>query len=77
MVFDRDPKSPTGYSSTPRVFADGLAIPLGILPYKNGVYVQHGPEIVFLSDTDGDGRADIAVAGKSGTYVIWNERAGE
>lgn len=58
VVFDRDPKSPTGYSSQPRVFADGLAIPLGILPYKNGVYVQHGPEIVFLSDTDADGRAD-------------------
>ena len=58
VVFDRDPKSPTGYSSRPRVFADGLAIPLGILPYKNGVYVQHGTEIVFLSDTDGDGRAD-------------------
>lgn len=58
VVFDRDPKSPTGYSSQPRVFAEGLAIPLGILPYKNGVYVQHGPEIVFLSDTNGDGRAD-------------------
>jgi putative membrane-bound dehydrogenase-like protein len=42
----------------PRVFADGLAIPLGILPYGNGVYVQHGPEIVFLEDSDGDGRAD-------------------
>ncbi len=58
LVFDRDPQSPTGYSSKPRVFADGLAIPLGILPFKNGVYVQHGPDIVFLSDTDGDGRAD-------------------
>jgi putative membrane-bound dehydrogenase-like protein len=58
LVFDRDPQSPTGYSSQPRVFADGLAIPLGLLPYKNGVYVQHGPDIVFLSDTDGDGKAD-------------------
>ena len=58
LVYARDPKSPTGYVRTPRVFAEGLAIPLGILPYKNGVYVQHGTEIVFLSDTDGDGRAD-------------------
>ena len=58
LVYNRDPKSPTGYASKPRVFADGLAIPLGILPYKNGVYVQHGTEIVFLSDTDGDGKAD-------------------
>ncbi|HXG49390.1 MAG TPA: PVC-type heme-binding CxxCH protein, partial [Methylomirabilota bacterium] len=58
LVYDRDPKSPTGYAREPRVFADGLAIPLGILPYKNGVYVQHGPDIVFLNDTDGDGKAD-------------------
>jgi putative membrane-bound dehydrogenase-like protein len=58
VVFDRDPNSPTGYSTQPRVFAAGLAIPLGILPYKNGAYVQHGTEIVFLSDTDGDGHAD-------------------
>ncbi len=58
LVYDREPKSPTGYASKPRVFADGLAIPLGILPYKNGVYVQHGTEIVFLSDNDGDGKAD-------------------
>jgi putative membrane-bound dehydrogenase-like protein len=58
VVFERDPKSSTGYSSKPRVFADGLAIPLGLLPYKNGAYVQHGTEIVFLSDTDGDGKAD-------------------
>lgn len=43
---------------TPRVFADGLAIPLGLLPYKDGVFVQHGAEIVHLRDTDRDGRAD-------------------
>jgi len=58
LVFDRDPKSPTGYAAKARVFADGLAIPLGILPYRNGVYAQHGTDIVFLSDTDGDGKAD-------------------
>ncbi|MBI1840403.1 MAG: DUF1080 domain-containing protein [Verrucomicrobia bacterium] len=58
LVYDRDPRSPTGYSRKARVFADGLAIPLGILPYKNGVYAQHGTEIVYLSDTDGDGKAD-------------------
>lgn len=41
-----------------RVFADGLAIPLGILPQNEGVYVQHGPQIALLEDTDGDGAAD-------------------
>ena len=58
LVYDRDPKSPTGFVSKPRVFADGLAIPLGILPYKDGCYVQHGHDLVFLRDTDGDGKAD-------------------
>jgi putative membrane-bound dehydrogenase-like protein len=42
----------------PRVFADGLAIPLGLLPYGDGALVQHGPEIAFLHDSDGDGKAD-------------------
>ncbi len=58
LVFDRDPKSPTGLASKPRVFAEGLAIPLGVLPYKNGCYVQHGHDIAFLEDTDADGKAD-------------------
>ena len=58
LVFDRDPKSPTGLASKPRVFAEGLAIPLGVLPFKNGCYVQHGHDIAFLEDTDGDGKAD-------------------
>ena len=58
LVYDRDPSQPTGYSPKPRVFAEGLALPLGVLPYKNGCYVQHGHDIAFLEDTDADGRAD-------------------
>ena len=42
----------------PRTFADGLAIPEGVLPYKDGAIVQHGHEVVYLRDTDGDGKAD-------------------
>jgi putative membrane-bound dehydrogenase-like protein len=42
----------------PRVFADGLAIPLGLLPYGNGALVQHGSEIRLYEDSDGDGKAD-------------------
>ena len=49
---------PATGASQPQVFADGLAIPLGVLPYKNGCYVQHGHDIAFLEDTDNDGRAD-------------------
>jgi putative membrane-bound dehydrogenase-like protein len=69
LVFDRDPKSPTGLSSKPRIFADGLAIPLGVLPYKTGCYVQHGHDIVFLDDTDGDGRADKRTVSLTGFGV--------
>jgi putative membrane-bound dehydrogenase-like protein len=42
----------------PRVFADGLAIPLGLLPYRDGAFVHHGSDIVLLRDTDGDGRSE-------------------
>lgn len=46
------------YAKEPTVFADGLAIPLGILPYQDGCYVQHGHDLALLRDTNGDGRAD-------------------
>lgn len=42
----------------PRVFATGLAIPLGVLPSRDGAFVHHGPEIRFYRDTNGDGAAD-------------------
>lgn len=39
-------------------FAEGLNIPIGLYPYKNGVVVYSIPNILFLQDTDGDGTAD-------------------
>lgn len=44
--------------SRPRVWAEGLAIPQSILPYKNGAFVAQGSELFFLDDTDGDGTSD-------------------
>ena len=55
LVFD-DPYS--GAPQMPRVFADGLAMPMGILPYKDGALVGHGPDVLWMRDTDGDGKAD-------------------
>ncbi len=55
LVFDK-PFSKT--VSQPRVFADGLVMPLGILPYKDGVFAQYGHDIRFYRDIDGDGKAD-------------------
>ncbi len=40
------------------VWAEGLAIPQSILPYKNGSYVAQGSELFFLNDSDNDGKAD-------------------
>jgi len=42
----------------PRTFADRLAMPLSVLPYRDGAFVQYGPEIRFYRDGDGDGRAE-------------------
>jgi len=44
--------------SRPRVFADGLVIPLGILPYRHGVFVQYGHDLRFYHDDNDDGKAD-------------------
>ena len=41
------------------VFADGLRFPTGIFPWRDGVIVAAAPDIFFMRDTDGDGRADV------------------
>jgi putative membrane-bound dehydrogenase-like protein len=40
------------------LFADNLSFPNGILTWRDGVLVTAAPEILFLRDSDGDGRAD-------------------
>lgn len=55
VVFD-EPNGPG--PQTPRVFAEKLALPLGILPTDQGVYLQYGPQIRRYIDDDGDGKAD-------------------
>lgn len=40
------------------VFADGLNIPTGVLPYKTGCIAWSIPNIWFFDDTDGDGVCD-------------------
>lgn len=55
LVFD-EPNGPG--PQTPWTFADKLAIPLGVLPTSDGVYVQHGSEIRRYRDSQGDPKAD-------------------
>lgn len=40
------------------LFADGLRSPTTAVPWRDGVLVVAVPHIVYLADTDGDGRAD-------------------
>ena len=45
-------------SAKVNVWADGLTIPMSVLPYKDGVYVAQGSELFFLRDSNNDGKAD-------------------
>lgn len=47
-----------GRYETSTLFADGLNFPNGCLTWRDGVIVTAAPEILFLTDTDGDGVAD-------------------
>jgi putative membrane-bound dehydrogenase-like protein len=40
------------------VFADQVLAVSGIMPWKGGLIVTSAPDIVFMKDADGDGRAD-------------------
>jgi len=51
--FDAD-----GHAQNVTTFAEGLNIPIGLLPYKDGALVFSIPYVRQLQDTDGDGHAD-------------------
>lgn len=40
------------------IFAEGLSWPTGLALWKGGVYVVATPDLWYLKDTDGDGKAD-------------------
>lgn len=40
------------------LFADGLNFPTGLLTWRDGVIVTAAPDVLFLKDTNGDGKAD-------------------
>ncbi len=50
-----------GVYETSTVFADRLLWAAGVAPWKGGVFVAASPDIWYLKDTDGDGKADIKV----------------
>jgi putative membrane-bound dehydrogenase-like protein len=55
LLEDRDGD---GQFETRTIFVDGLSWPTGVVPYKEGVFIAAAPEILYASDTNGDGVAD-------------------
>lgn len=47
-----------GIHETSVVFAGPLPFPTSVLPHGNGILVAAAPDILYLEDTDGDGKAD-------------------
>ncbi len=41
------------------IFADQVLEVSGILPWKGGLFVTSAPDILYVKDTDGDGKADV------------------
>ncbi|GAA4444743.1 c-type cytochrome [Ravibacter arvi] len=41
------------------VFAEDLTLPNGIMRWKKGVIVTDAPDVLYLEDTDGDGKSDV------------------
>ncbi|HVR34325.1 MAG TPA: PVC-type heme-binding CxxCH protein, partial [Methylomirabilota bacterium] len=48
-----------GHFDKVSTFVDGLNIPIGLYPYRDGVIAWSIPNLWFFRDTDGDGRADV------------------
>jgi putative membrane-bound dehydrogenase-like protein len=47
-----------GLYESSTLFADGLAFAQGVLAIRGGLLVTAAPDLLFLADDDGDGRAD-------------------
>jgi putative membrane-bound dehydrogenase-like protein len=54
-------ENPSGDGKTWRstIFADNVLAVSGFMPWKGGLIVTSAPDILYLKDTDGDGKADL------------------
>lgn len=48
-----------GVYDTRKEFAEGLFWPTGLFPYDGGLFVGDAPDLLYLKDTDGDGKSDL------------------
>lgn len=56
LLSDRDGDGTMDQST---VFADSLVMPTGVMRWKKGILVTDPPNVYYLEDSDGDGKADI------------------
>ena len=56
MLEDKDGD---GRFETSTIFADGLDYPTAVACWDGGLFVGAAPDLLYLKDTDGDGRADF------------------
>lgn len=50
-----------GVYESSRVFADGLRFPTGVQPWRGGLLVGNAPDILYLQEGKGDGKAERRV----------------
>ncbi|QDU21122.1 PVC-type heme-binding CxxCH protein [Urbifossiella limnaea] len=48
-----------GRFETATTFAEGLRFPMGVTPWDGGIVAAVAPDLLYLKDTDGDGKADV------------------
>ncbi len=48
-----------GFPDQSTVFAEGLVLPKGIMRWRQGILITDAPDLVYLEDSTGDGKADI------------------
>lgn len=48
-----------GVMDTSILFAEGLTLPTGVMRWKQGIIVTDAPDVLYLEDSTGDGKADI------------------
>src|SRR2546430_1846695 len=71
LLEDRDGDGQVDHST---VFADQLLQVSSVLPWKGGLIVTAAPDIIYLKDTDGDGKADVRKVLFSGFALANPER---
>ncbi|AQG81774.1 PVC-type heme-binding CxxCH protein [Spirosoma montaniterrae] len=47
-----------GYPDKSQIWADSLTLPTGLMRWRNGLIVTDAPDVLYIEDTNGDGRAD-------------------